>query len=134
MVKQPQELKKRHLTPKQHKLHATSYGLRGEQLAVIFLKQSGYTILSTNVRLQTTEVDIVAIDTSTNEIAITEVKRRSSGSFGSPALAVTPQKMRHMAKVAAVIQREYHYSLDVRFDIISIVGTTIEHFKNISWH
>ncbi len=134
MVKPPQELKKKHLTPKQSNLHATRYGNRGEQLAVIFLQTIGYTILSTNVRLNKREVDIIALDTAANQLVVVEVKRRQSQVFGSPALAVTKQKMRNMAIVAKVYQQKYRYSLDLRFDTISIVGTQVEHFKNITWH
>lgn len=133
MVKPQQELKKRHLTQKQHKLHNFRYGHSGEQIAIVFLNKIGYTILSTNVRLQNNEVDIVALDTTHHELVFVEVKRKHTAVYGNPAHAVTLKKMKHMAVVARKYQQKYRYSLDIRFDTISIVGNSIEHFKNISW-
>jgi len=99
----------------------------------VFLVKNSYTILDKNLRLKTSEVDIIALDTQYHEVVFFEVKRRKTAFFGSPTLAVSPQKIKSMHKVARAFLKKHRYPCDYRFDIISIVGTNIEHFKNITW-
>ncbi len=100
----------------------TEIGTNGEQLAVIFLKNKGYTILETNWRTGKKEIDIIA--ESTDSIVFVEVKTRSSSAFGFPEEAVSTRK-KNLLKAAA--EEYYLQKLPEklpRFDIISITLST----------
>lgn len=133
MVKQQPALKKRQLSLKQRKNARISYGEAGETLATRFLSDNGYTILERNLRINTYEVDIIALDPHRTELVFIEVKRRASAAFGDPEQAVTYKKIRSMRAVAHAFLQKCSFSLEYRFDIIAITGTTIAHFKNIDW-
>ena len=133
MVKQLPVLKKRQLTQKQHNNARISFGHKGEELACAFLKDLGYTILERNLRLNTYEVDIIALDTQAHELVFVEVKRRRNTQYGQPFQAVGYKKLHSMHRVARAYLTTHIFPLDYRFDIISIVGTNIEHFANVTW-
>jgi putative endonuclease len=65
-------------------------GKLGEQKAVKFLQDKGYTILETNWTFQKAEIDILAQKEDT--LAVVEVKTRSSLEFGLPQDFVNPKK------------------------------------------
>ena len=114
-------------------------GHHGEDLAAIFLVESGYTIVERNWRSPDRyvpgEIDIVARRGTC--LAFCEVKTRTSVAFGSPAEAVTPAKSARMRRLAAVWLREHDDTCgEVRVDIISVLRPrsgrpTIEHIKAI---
>jgi putative endonuclease len=94
-------------------------GNKGEQIAQLFLKNKGYTILHTNFRFQHKEVDIICIDKDT--LVFCEIKTRTSTIFGFPEDAVTKKKQNYLKLCAE------HYLLNhpqynrLRFDVISII-------------
>jgi putative endonuclease len=104
-------------------------GKTGEELAVSFLKEIGYEILYTNLRLEKVEVDIVAKDK--NQIVFVEVKTRSSAMV-EPEKAVSKQK--NLQRAAEIFLEERQLKNELRFDIIAIVkqknNTDIEHFED----
>ncbi len=65
-------------------------GQRGEQAAVMYLYQQGYTILHKNYRYKRAEIDIIALKEMV--MVFVEVKTRTSSIFGYPELAVGPKK------------------------------------------
>ena len=67
-------------------------GKRGEQLAIDFLVENGYTILEKNFRFLKAEVDIIA--KKENTIVAVEVKTRRSNFFGNPQDFVNPKKIK----------------------------------------
>ena len=94
-------------------------GTRGEQLAVKFLKKSGYKILQRNYRCKLGEIDIVCYDHGT--ITFVEVKTRYSDTYGPPELSVTEAKKRQIAKVALhYVAEKKIEGIDFRFDVVSI--------------
>ena len=99
-------------------------GKKGEQLAIDYLVEKGYTILDKNWRFQKAEIDIIA--QKENTLAVVEVKTRSSDYFGNPQDFVNPKKIQ--LSVSAI--NEYVISkdlnVDVRFDIIAIIKTEKE--------
>lgn len=107
-------------------------GKKGEQLAIDYLVEKGYTILDKNWRFQKAEIDIIA--QKENTLAVVEVKTRSSDYFGNPQDFVNPKKIQ--LSVSAI--NEYVISkdldVDVRFDIIAIIKTEketkIEHLED----
>ncbi len=94
-------------------------GKRGEELAVQFLQELGYTILETNWRNNKFEIDIVAQDK--NELVIVEVKTRGTAFFGNPEEAVTMVKQKHLINGAECYVEQNEIDLDCRFDVISII-------------
>lgn len=107
-------------------------GQAGEQLATRFLIQKKYHIIDRNVRWKQLEVDIIAIDRDTNELVFIEVKTRSNKRVEG-YLAIGQAKLRALARFAALYQARKKPSYSYRIDAISIVGTSIEHYQNISW-
>ncbi len=95
-------------------------GELGEQMAVDFLLQKGYTIIDRNWRFGKAEIDIIA-QKEKETLVIVEVKTRSNSFIGSPEEFVTPKKIKLLVKAANefVISREL--DVEVRFDIIAIV-------------
>jgi putative endonuclease len=93
-------------------------GKKGEQLAVIYLKNKGYRILETNWREQKYELDIVA--QIGNELIIVEVKTRRNKFFGDASEAVTPQKQQHLIAGADCYVAQKNIDLDIRFDVICV--------------
>ncbi|NCO12673.1 MAG: YraN family protein [Candidatus Pacebacteria bacterium] len=130
------------LTPKQLRLNNFSLGNRGEQKAKNHLLNLGYKILEINIRVNNSEIDLIALDTKFDEIVFIEVKTRNSRFFGNPSEAVTSKKLKSMNLVANNYLRLKGYNKDYRFDIIAIEylkgddrleNPQIQHFENISW-
>lgn len=95
-------------------------GETGENLAVKYLHQQGYTILHRNYRSRLGEIDIIA--RHRKSLVFIEVKTRSTTNFGSPAAAVTFRKQSQISRVAEeYLARENLFDTDARFDVISIV-------------
>lgn len=107
-------------------------GRNGEEIAENYLKNLGYKILERNFLCRQGEIDIVALDK--NEIAITEVKTRTSTEYGTPAEAVDYKKQKHLYNTAKYylyirgLEKEF-----VRFDVIEVFiengKVTINHIK-----
>ena len=62
-------------------------GVKGEQLAVDFLKDKKYEILERNYATKLGEIDIIA--KQNNRIVFIEVKQRESLRYGYPREAIT---------------------------------------------
>jgi putative endonuclease len=79
-------------------------GLAAEEAAARALRRAGYSVLARNVRTRSGEVDVVA--EKAGRIAFVEVKaRRRDGSAGSGLDALTPAKLRRVARAAEEILR-----------------------------
>lgn len=104
-------------------------GREGEKLAQDFLQNKGYQILETNWRYRHKEIDIIAI--KDHEIVFVEVKARKNMVFGRPEEAVNHQKQQHLIDAAEAYVIDKDVSLNVRFDVISIVNNNqIRHYPN----
>jgi len=94
-------------------------GQEGEQLAVRHLKRLGYTIICRNYRSPLGEIDIIARHRGV--LIFVEVKSRSTETFGSPKLAVTPAKQRKLSQVAwHYLQQHNLTEASARFDVVTI--------------
>ena len=108
-------------------------GKKGEQLAVRYLKKSGYRIIQTNYVCKLGEMDIIAQENDT--LAFIEVKTRTSTTFGPPQLAVNSAKQMQLSKVALNFLKEKKLEdLKARFDVVAILlgprGEEIELIKD----
>ncbi len=107
-------------------------GNKGEEIAVDYLKGNGYFIKERNWRFGKNEIDVIASDGK--ELAIVEVKTRSSRYLVEPFTAVTRTKQKLLIRAANAYVKRVNYCGDVRFDVISIIlfpdSHELEHMKN----
>ncbi len=96
-------------------------GKDGENAAVNYLKNKGYSILHTNWRKGRFELDIIA--STGEELVIAEVKTRTGNEFANPEDAVTSRKIQHIVSAADFYIKLFAIELPARFDIISVVGS-----------
>lgn len=111
-------------------------GKWGEDLAVAFLQRQGYTIIERDWKSGRRDIDIIAKD-ETDTIVFVEVKTRRNRLFGEPEEAIDYRKMQSLQQAINHYIKFCHLNGNVRFDIISIVGTIgtepeINHIKDVS--
>ncbi|MCF0213527.1 MAG: YraN family protein, partial [Muribaculaceae bacterium] len=106
-------------------------GKWGEQLARDYLISHGYTVMEGDKRMGHSDIDIIAVKDT--KICFVEVKTRTSPDV-DPAEAITPQKMRRMARAADSYLQTYNSPLTPQFDVILINGSaegyTLEHIPD----
>lgn len=103
-------------------------GTLGEERASELLSKKGYKIIETNYRFKKAEVDIIA----KNDLFLVfvEVKTRKNNKFGNPEEFVSERKIELFQETAEYYMEENNISLNLRFDIISVTGSQIEHFED----
>lgn len=110
-------------------------GKKGESLAKNFLIKKGYTVVDTNFRAKTGEIDIVAKKNET--IVFIEVKSRSTLSYGYPYEAVGYKKQQKIINTAQYYILLHKLStFNYRFDIIEVFlnqSYRINHIENAFW-
>lgn len=106
-------------------------GSKGEDIAVDYLKNKGYSILYRNYKTPYGEADIISKYNDT--LVFVEVKTRSNLSFGNPFESVNYKKQQRLKRIALHYLKTTNVQLKIRFDIISIVAEEsdykIEHIK-----
>jgi putative endonuclease len=113
-------------------------GDRGEALAASFLQDAGYRILDRNYRHGRNEVDLVCLDTRSQEIVFVEVKARTGTGYGPPEASVTEEKRTALQKVARGYLHERQLEgAPSRFDVVGVLiggdDPTIAHHRNAFW-
>lgn len=107
-------------------------GKAGEEAAARYLMFQGYSIRSRNWKCGHLEVDIVA--ERRGVLVFVEVKTRRNEQWGSPKEAVDIKKEQHMISAANAYMQYFDLEMQVRYDIISVIGTEapfrIEHIEN----
>ena len=113
-------------------------GSAGEDAAVEYLESLGYLIEDRNAVFGKLEIDIVASDDK--YVVFCEVKTRTereqtSGRFGGPLSAVTPEKMRNLKKAARQYLKTYSKRRIPRMDVIEVTvdresRCTVHHIRN----
>lgn len=119
-------------------------GQIGEKVAVNFLKERGYEILTVNFKNNSGrrlgEIDIIAKEKLTRQIVFVEVKTRDWEKYQNtlPEENITYSKLKKIEKIAQFYLRIKHLSeASYRFDAISIWlnkesrKAQIRHLKNI---
>jgi len=94
-------------------------GQKGENLAVDYLQNAGYTVLERNYRCKLGEIDIIARDNDT--LVFIEVRSRSSLAFGLPQESINRRKRHQISKVALeyMIRRKLK-NIPARFDVVAV--------------
>ncbi len=100
-------------------------------MALEFLRKCGYKILERNFRQRFGEVDIIALDGDT--LVFVEVKARWSERFGQPLEAITPSKIRSLARIAHYYKLLHPKLPDkLRIDAVGVSGDQIQLVKGIT--
>lgn len=99
-------------------------GLKGEKIALQFLRRNGYRIISRNFCCRLGEIDLIARQGKST--VFIEVKTRSSCEFGLPEDSINPKKIKHLLRCAQFyIKNHAHPEDDFRFDVVSVIlGST----------
>lgn len=107
-------------------------GKAGEDAAVAYLENKGYTLRHRNWRKNHLELDIVA--EKDHELIVVEVKTRTNDQYKAPQEAVDWQKIRRIVVAADAYIKHFGIDDPVRFDIVTVMGKTgdfhIEHIEN----
>ena len=112
-------------------MQTVSKGAAGEVLAARFLREKGYTILSTNYRIRQGEIDIIAA--AEPYIAFVEVKTRRQSALYTPREAVHPAKQRRIVQTAAIFLRTHPTPLQPRFDVVEIITADDNPMQVLEW-
>lgn len=96
-------------------------GLSAENAAAAYLQAQGAQILLRNYRCRCGELDIVA-RIGRDELAIVEVRTRSSDAYGGAAASVGAVKRQRLIRTASRLlqQRKDLAALRARFDVIVV--------------
>lgn len=112
-------------------------GKWGEDLALQFLQEQGYTLVARNFRTPDGEIDLIL--EKDGQLTMVEVKTRKNDEFGLPEDAVTDEKIEHLTIAAEwFLQDKPEYADNWRIDVVSIIGTPaggepqIDWFENVS--
>lgn len=97
----------------------------GEDLAAKYLESKDYYILRRDWRYGHRDLDIIAM-ADEQTLVIVEVKTRSNERFADAVTAVDKQKIHSLTIAANAFIRMANIHADVRFDIITVVGTSPE--------
>lgn len=110
------------------------FGKEAEKISIEFLQKNNYQILEKNWRYHKAEIDIIAIDIQNNQLAVIEVKARTSDKIQPPENAINQTKKKLIITATDAYISQNNVSLEVRFDVITLLFTsqkwTINHLKN----
>ena len=110
-------------------------GKWGEDLAVAYLEKKGYTIVERDWKSGRRDIDIIALDDDV--VVFVEVKTRRNRLFGDPEESVDYHKLQNLQQAISHYVKFKHIRQEIRFDIISIVGTVgtdpdIQHIQDVT--
>lgn len=98
-------------------------GKWGEDLAQDYLVKKGYTICNRDWHLGKRDVDIIALTPDMLTTVFVEVKTRQTDEVMEPTEAVDRKKIKSIGYCANAYIKEQNLDMEMRFDIITIVGT-----------
>ena len=104
-------------------------GKWGEEQAATFLERKGYTICDRDWRAGHRDLDIIALNEDQTILVIVEVKTRTSAEWNEPEEAVNRKKIRNIGNAANLYLKQFNVEYDVRFDIVSVTGTSDSNAK-----
>lgn len=110
-------------------------GKWGEDLAVAYLEKKGYTIVERDWKSGRRDIDIIALDDDV--VVFVEVKTRRNRLYGEPEESVDYHKLQNLQQAISHYVKFKHIRQEIRFDIISIVGTVgtdpdIQHIQDVT--
>lgn len=97
-------------------------GKWGEDEATLYYEDKGYEILERDWKVGKRDIDLIALTEDKDTLVFVEVKTRQNNDLQEPEEAVDVKKMRNLAIAADAYVKLHGLDMDVRFDIISVVG------------
>lgn len=84
-------------------------------------------VVERNYRCRQGEIDLIAWDE--DMLVFVEVKARRGSGCGAPEEAVSAAKQRKLRQVASWYLARLGYEPPCRFDVVSVVGDQVTHFR-----
>jgi len=115
-------------------------GRWGEEIAAVYLKRNGYSIVDRNFYTPEGEIDLIALQEEKEEkiLIFVEVKTRTSKKYGYPEEAFTRKKWDHMLRaIDKYFEDHLDYGDTWQIDVIAVQKLSEEqlpeivHFENI---
>lgn len=103
-------------------------GREGENTAALYLRDKGYSIIHTNYKCRSGEIDIIAV--SGEYIVFAEVKYRKNNYYGSGLEQIDNRKQKKIIKCAEYYLASHRCDLQPRFDAIEISPDGISHIED----
>ena len=103
-------------------------GDQAEEKAKNYLISKGFVVLEANYRFRRAEVDLIV--QRDQMIVFVEVKYRANSRFGHPESFVDDKKAEMVGMAATHYCEKQGWLGRIRFDIIAITGSEIEHFED----
>lgn len=97
-------------------------GKWGEDEAALYYEDRGYEILERDWKVGKRDIDLIALTEDKDTLVFVEVKTRQNNDLQEPEEAVNVKKMRNLAIAANAYVKLHGLDMDVRFDIISVIG------------
>ena len=97
-------------------------GKWGEDEAALYYEDRGYEILERDWKVGKRDIDLIALTEDKDTLVFVEVKTRQNNDLQVPEEAVDVKKMRNLAIAANAYVKLHGLDMDVRFDIISVIG------------
>lgn len=97
-------------------------GKWGEDEAALYYEDRGYEILERDWKVGKRDIDLIALTEDKDMLVFVEVKTRQNNELQKPEEAVDVKKMRNLAIAANAYVKLHGLDMDVRFDIISVIG------------
>ena len=99
-----------------------------------YLEKKGYTIVERDWKSGRRDIDIIALDDDV--VVFVEVKTRRNRLYGEPEESVDYHKLQNLQQAISHYVKFKHIRQEIRFDIISIVGTAgtdpdIQHIQDV---
>lgn len=98
------------------------FGKWGEDEAALYYEDRGYEILERDWKVGKRDIDLIALTEDKDTLVFVEVKTRQNNDLQEPEEAVDVKKMRNLAIAANAYVKLHGLDMDVRFDIISVIG------------
>jgi len=104
-------------------------GIKGEEMAVKFLKKNGYKIITRNFRSYDGEIDIIAL--KEKYLSFVEVKLRNNQEFGDIKYSIDKKKRERIIKTALyfITENKKYSKFDIRFDAVFLERNDNEDYK-----
>lgn len=97
-------------------------GKWGEDEAALYYEDRGYEILERDWKVGKRDIDLIALTEDKDTLVFVEVKTRQNNDLQEPEEAVDVKKMCNLAIAANAYVKLHGLDMDVRFDIISVIG------------
>ena len=107
-------------------------GKQGEEYAIRFLADKGYTLIDRNFYSLNSEIDLIV--KKDDLMVFVEVRMKANADFGYPELTLSKAKVKAIMRGAEEYLIGKPYPKEVRFDVISILEYPefeIVHFEDV---